>query len=80
MVELDPSCRPTNVAVLNYIRAYHEGFTRAQLKGPVPEPNLDTMKLEERFKQIREANVRQAAREQKRLEAELSQTVSHSTD
>jgi len=53
---------------------------RAQLKGPVPEPNLDTMTLEEHFQQIREANVRQAAREQNRSEAELSQTVSHSTD
>ncbi|KIM72385.1 hypothetical protein PILCRDRAFT_741990 [Piloderma croceum F 1598] len=57
MVELDPSRRPTAVAALNFVRAYHEGYTRAQLKGPVPEPNLDTMTLEERFKQVREANV-----------------------
>jgi len=71
MVALDPCCRPTVAEALKSVKDYHDGFARAQLKGPVPEPNLDTMSIEERFKRMREANVRQAAREKKRLEAEL---------
>ena len=73
MAALDPSCRPTAAEALCSIQQYHNGFTRAQLKGPVPEPNLDTMSIEERFRRMREANARQAAREKKYLDAELAQ-------
>jgi hypothetical protein len=74
MTALDPSCRPTTAEAFKSIDEYHDGFTRAQLKGPVPEPNLDGMSLAELRKRVDEANERQEAREKKRLEAALAQT------
>ena len=71
MAALDPIARPTAHEALKSIHDYHDGFTRAQLKGPVPQANLVTMSIEEQFQRMHEANARQAAREQKRLEAEL---------
>jgi hypothetical protein len=72
MIEPDPSCRPTAGEALKFVHEYHDGFTRAQLKGPVPEPDFHPMPLKEMWKRMDEANERQAAREKKRLEAELA--------
>ena len=71
MTAVDPSCRPTTAEALKSIQEYHDGFTRAQLKGPVPEPELETMSIEEGFKRMKEATARQAARDKGRLEEEL---------
>ena len=79
MMEVDPSCRPTAAEALNSIYDYHDGFTRTQLKGPVPETNLDTMSMEELFRKMWEANKWQAVREKKCLEAELVQTSATSS-
>ena len=79
MTAIDPSCRPTTEEALKSIQEYHEGFTRAQLKGPVPEANIDTISLEERFKQMEEAYARQVAREKRRLEDEPVQTSAASS-
>jgi len=72
MIEPDPSCRPTAAEALKSVHEYHDGFTRAQLKGPVPKPDLSPMSLEELGKRMDEANERQAVRKKKRLEAELA--------
>ncbi|KIM80433.1 hypothetical protein PILCRDRAFT_9613 [Piloderma croceum F 1598] len=72
MIEHDPSCRPTAAEALKSVHEYHDGFTRAQLKGPVPEPDLSPMPFSQMVKRTHEANARQAAREQKHLEAELA--------
>ncbi|KIM78671.1 hypothetical protein PILCRDRAFT_824110 [Piloderma croceum F 1598] len=57
------SCRLTAAEALETIREYHEGFARAQLKGRVLKPVIDTLTLEERMQRAREANARQEARE-----------------
>jgi hypothetical protein len=69
----DPSCRPTAAAAFKSVQAYHESFTRTQLKGHVPKPNLDTMSMSEIFRRMREANARQAVREKMKMEAEAAQ-------
>jgi hypothetical protein len=71
MAAVDPIARPTAREALTSIHDYHDGFTRAQLKGPVPLANLMTMSPEEIFRRMREANARKVAREKKLLEAEL---------
>ena len=71
MVAVDPIARPTAREALKSIHDYHDGFTRAQLKGPVPLANLMTMSPEEIFKRMSEAIARKVAREKKLLEAEL---------
>jgi hypothetical protein len=71
MTEPDPSCRPTAAEALKSIHEYHDGFTRAQLKGPGPEPDRLEMSFSELRKRASEANKRQAARVEKRLEVEL---------
>jgi hypothetical protein len=58
---------------LESIHKYHDGFTRAQLKGPVPEPKWEVVPIAENFKRMEEALVRQEARKKKRLEEELPQ-------
>jgi hypothetical protein len=70
---VDPSCRPTTVEALNSIQEYHVGFTPSQLKGPVPEPELQTMT------RMREATARQVAREKRRLDEELVKTSAASS-
>ena len=55
MTEPDPSCWPSAAEALKSIHDYHDGFTRAQLKGPVPKPNLERMTFSERCKRIEEA-------------------------
>jgi serine/threonine protein kinase len=72
MIEPDPSCRPTAAEALKSVHEYHDGFTRAQLKGSVPKPNLSPMSFSQMVKRTHEANARQAVREKKRLEAELA--------
>jgi hypothetical protein len=47
--------------------------------GPVPEPIIDTVPLEVRFRKVREANARKAAREKKHMEVELVQTSTASS-
>lgn len=79
MTAVDPSCRPTAAEALKSIHEYHDSFTRAQLKGPVPKPIIDTVPLEVRFQKMREANARKAAREKKLVEAEFVQTSSGSS-
>jgi hypothetical protein len=79
MIEPDPSCRPTAAEALKFVHEYHDGFTRAQLKGPVPLPDLNIPPLEEIWKRMDEANARQAAREKKRLEAELAKASAASS-
>jgi hypothetical protein len=74
MTATDPACRPSAAEALKAVRDYRDGFTRAQLKDPVPEPDLDSMPIAELGRRMDEANARQAAREKKRLEAELVQT------
>jgi hypothetical protein len=73
MTEPDPSRRPTAAEALKLIHNYHDGFTRAQLKGPVPEPVIDPMTMTERFRRITEANARHDAREKKRLDAKVKE-------
>jgi len=75
----DPSSRPTAAEAFKSIQEYHEGFTRAQLGGPVPKPNLQTMTFSEIFRRMDEANARQAARGKKQLEAELVQSIGPSS-
>jgi hypothetical protein len=58
MTDLNPSRTPTAAEALETIREYHEGFTRAQLRGHVPKPVIDTLTLEERIQRGREANAR----------------------
>jgi len=48
MTEPDPSCWPSAAEALKSIHDYHDGFTRAQLKGPVPKPNLERMSFSKR--------------------------------
>jgi hypothetical protein len=66
-------------ATLKSIHEYHDGFTRAQLMGLVPEPIIDTVPLEVRFRKMREANARKAAREKKHMDVELVQTSTASS-
>ena len=79
MTAADPSCRPTTAEALKSIQEYHDCFTRTQLKGPVPEANLETMTIEERFNWMREASARHAAREKWHLEEELVKTSAASS-
>jgi hypothetical protein len=79
MTAVDPSCRPTVAEALKSVHEYHDGFTRAQLKGPVPMPDIDPIPLEVRFQKMREANARKVMREKKRLEAELAQAIAASS-
>jgi hypothetical protein len=78
MMLVDPSCRPTATEALKSINKYHEGFTRAQLKGPVPEPDFDVISLSEHFRRMDEAIAREAARKTKRLETEIVHTLAAS--
>jgi len=75
MIEPDPSCRSTAAEALKFVHEYHDGFTRAQLKGPVPKPDLSLMTVSQMVKRTNETNARQAAREKKRLEAELTKAL-----
>jgi hypothetical protein len=74
MTAVELPSRPTMAEALESIHRYHDGFTRAQLKGPVPRPNLDGMSISQHFRRMEEALVRQEARKKKRLEEELAQT------
>ena len=75
MAGVDPPSRPTMAEALESIHKYHDGFTRAQLKGPVPRPNLDGMSISQHFRRMEEALARQEARKKKHLEEELAQTL-----
>ena len=57
---------------LESVQAYHEGFTRVQLRGPVPKLNLQILTLSEIFRRMKEANARQAAREKQQLGATVA--------
>ena len=79
MMVVNPSCWPTAKEAIKSIQEYHDGFTRAQLKCPIPETNYDTMSMEEPFKRMQEANEWQAVREKKFLVVELVQILAASS-
>jgi hypothetical protein len=56
---------------LKSINEYYKGFTRAQLKGTVLEPDFDVMSLSERFRRMDEAIAQEAVRKTKHLETEI---------